>query len=93
MSDHIRSHYITPSHTTLISSASLEGWARLTQACFEKLDNTSQDSNQFAHGDEMLIPCRVAELTVHRCLYKDIFQEEDVLQLLQCCCCSQDSVW
>ena len=41
----------------------------------------------------MLIPCRVAELTVHRCLYKDIFQEEDVLQLLQCCCCSQDSVW
>ncbi|CAL5224799.1 g7543 [Coccomyxa viridis] len=36
---------------------------------------------------------RTAELTVHRCLYKDIFQEEDAMQLLQCCCCSQDSVW
>ena len=39
------------------------------------------------------MPCRIAELAVHKCLYKDILQEEDAMQLLQCCCCSQDSAW
>ena len=32
-------------------------------------------------------------MIIHRCLYKDILFEEDAMQLLECCCCSQDSVW
>ena len=46
-----------------------------------------------AEQQERVLGCREAELVVHMCLYKDIFQEEDAIQLLQCCCCSQDSVW
>ena len=37
--------------------------------------------------------CSGKSLRVSRCFYKDLLEDEGVLELLPCCCCSQDSIW
>lgn len=42
---------------------------------------------EFTHSDQQ------SSLHVKLCFYHDIFAAEDVPQLAQCCCCSQDRIW
>ena len=38
-------------------------------------------------------PHHQASLTIAKCFYREIFEEENVVQLARCCCCSVDRVW
>lgn len=49
----------------------------------------------YGHGFGMVLKKgqEISTLTIHSCLYNEIFKQEGSENLSSCCCCSQDRIW
>lgn len=49
----------------------------------------------YGHGFGMVLKMgqEISTLTIHTCLYNEIFKQEGSENLSSCCCCSQDRIW